>query len=323
MERIILAYLSEKKLNFWELASQVPPMAELVKCLEKMEANKLVGVLNANLFLTDKGFKLAKKQGVSPRKTTNKNYSLNALDKKFLEKFKKFRLENVFNEKYDQLQLLPESVIKKVNVLKSKHDIDGKRIICLGDDDMVGIALALTKLPSEITVLDIDKDIIEYENEVFKKLKVKPKAKKCDLSKPIPTEFKNKYDVFITEPPDTVFGNSLFFSRGVECIKKQGGVGYIGVSETDFGRKKFIDVQKNILKMGGLITDVYNKIEPYEIGTEKKWVFNLPEKFGWPKKPWFYADLFRVEILEGAKPLFPGPVKKNISKELIETNIYC
>ena len=75
--------------------------------------------------------------------------------------------------------------------------------------------------------------------------------------------------------------------------------------------------------MGALITDVYNKLEPYEIGTEKTWVFNLPEKYGWPKKPWFFSDLFRAEILEGAKPMFMKPFKKNISKKIIETNIYC
>lgn len=323
MENKIIAFLLIKKLNFWELASQVAPIAELVKKLEDMEKRKLVGVSNTDLFLTQKGLILAKKEKISPKRIIDKNSCRVKIDFDLLKKFKSLRLEEVFNENYDQLQLLPESVIKKVEVLRDKGDIEGKKIVCLGDDDMVAIALALTGLPKEVSVLEVDDKIINHENTVFKKIKANAKAYKCDLVKGVPEKFKNKFDVFITEPPDTVFGNSLFFSRGIDCLKKQGGVGYLGVSETDLSRKDFLSVEKNILKMEALITDIYNKLEPYEIGTEERWVFNIPPKYGLPKKPWFFSDLFRVETTEESKPMFKKPINRKNLKKLISTNIYC
>ncbi|MDP3882714.1 MAG: bis-aminopropyl spermidine synthase family protein [Candidatus Staskawiczbacteria bacterium] len=322
MERNILSYLLGGQINFWELASQVAPIDEFVKSLEKMERSGLVGVKKANLFLTAKGLKLSKKLNISSKKILDRNSCRVQADSALLKKFKKLRLEGVFNEDYDQLQLLPESVIKKVEILKIRGDIDGKRIICLGDDDMVAIALALTGLPKEIAVLEVDDKIIKHENKIFRQIKAKAKAHNCNLLEGVPEKFKNKYDVFITEPPDTVFGNSLFFSRGIECLKKDGGIGYIGISETDFSRRNYMAVEKNILKMGALVTDIYNKLEPYEVGTEKQWVFGIPEKYGWPKKPWFFSDLFRTEIVEGAKPMFKKSLAKKILKKLISTNIY-
>ena len=323
MEKKILSYLLKKKINFWELASQIAPTAELVRFLDRMEKRGLIKTVKSDLMLKNRGLKLAKKLKLSQKRILVRNGGRVKVDRGLLNKFKKLRKEGLFKEEFDQLQLLPVSVVRKVGVLGDKGDIEEKRIICLGDDDMVAIALALTKSPKEIAVLEIDDDIIKHENKIFKQIKARARAYKCNIIEGVPRKFKNKYDVFITEPPDTVFGNSLFFSRGVECLKKDGGAGYIGISETDFSRKNFLAVQKNILKMGALITDVYNKLEPYEIGTEKTWVFNLPEKYGWPKKPWFFSDLFRAEILEGAKPMFMKPFKKNISKKIIETNIYC
>jgi len=37
----------------------------------------------------------------------------------------------------------------------------------------------------------------------------------------VPEKYRDNFDLFITEPPDTVKGISLFVSRGVELLKKE------------------------------------------------------------------------------------------------------
>jgi len=324
IEKRILSYLAKKdRLNFWEMVPYLSqPFVETVKMLKGLENEKLIEIKGGCIILTKKGREKIKTLGIVGSDLPNVITSIK-IDQESLKKFTKLRKKRFFKEEYDQLPILPVGIMRKISVMKSKGDLEGKKIICLGDDDMAGIALALTGSPLEISVLDIDKDIVDYENEVFKALKVKAKAYQADLLKPIPQALKHKYDVFVTEPPDTVFGNSLFFSRGIECIKKEGGVGYLGISAVDFSKKRYLAVEKNILRSGCLITDLFSRLEPYEIGNEDKWIFNLPFNFGWPKKPWFFSDLLRIEVLEGAKPLFPGVIRKELVKELIQTNIYC
>ena len=107
-----------------------------------------------------------------------------------------------------------------------------------------------------------------------------------DLRKPIPSEYKNKYDCFVTDPPYTINGHSLFISRGIQLTNnKTGGVGYLS-----FGSKPPNDqllLQKNMSKMNCLITDIYPRFNEY-IGAQKLGGV---------------SNFYRLQIFSDAKPL--------------------
>ena len=140
----------------------------------------------------------------------------------------------------------------------------------------------------------------------------------------MPEKFKGKYDVFISEPPDTVKGISLFFSRGIECLKKEGGIAYLGISKNDLDDKSFFEIEKNILKMNGMITDVFSHFEGYNPSKiDFEWVLGLPKEItSIARDPWFFSDLLRIKILKEAKPLIIGKKGTKFLKDFIKTEIY-
>ena len=139
---------------------------------------------------------------------------------------------------------------KLVEMMKEKGDLDDTNVVCIGDDDMVGLALALTDLPKKVVVIDADERIIEYERKIAEEIGLRLECVNHNLIESIPRRFKNKFDVFVTEPPDTIKGNTLFFSRGVECLKKEEGkVGYIGITHVLLSWEEWLEIEKNILKM--------------------------------------------------------------------------
>lgn len=92
----------------------------------------------------------------------------------------------------DQSKSNMETSLKRAVLCLKNYDLIGKNILCLGDDDLTSIALGflLKKLfPSalyqstEITVIDIDKRIIEYIADTAVKESLPIKCEYMDLKK--------------------------------------------------------------------------------------------------------------------------------------------
>jgi S-adenosylmethionine decarboxylase proenzyme len=102
-------------------------------------------------------------------------------------------------------------VIKKTLFLLKKGDIEGRKIIFLGDDDFISLAVGLTKLAQEITVLDIDQRVLNNLSTLAEELSlVNFNVFPHDLREPFPDDLVNKYDVVVMDPPYTIEGLRLF-----------------------------------------------------------------------------------------------------------------
>ncbi len=322
-EKILSYLLLKKEINFWEMVPRMGYLPDFVALLKKMEKEKLIEIRNSKIILTEKGKKSAIEKNISPKNLPGLIPQIK-INKELLKKYRKLRKRIFPKEKFDQLQITEKGVVRKIEVMRFYQDLEKKEIICLGDDDMVGIALALTGLPKKITILDIDEEILEYEKKILDKLGYKNSVFYCDFLKTLPKKFKKKYDVFITEPPDTINGITLFFSRGIDALKKEGGVSYLGICINDLPEENILQIEKNILKMKGLITDMFPKLQEYIPSKEDfEWVKGLPREIRFPRRGWFFSDLLRIKILKGAVPLIKGNVSKTFQKKFIKTKIYC
>ncbi|MDD2913576.1 MAG: bis-aminopropyl spermidine synthase family protein [Candidatus Pacebacteria bacterium] len=318
-KKVIGILLKKNGIDFWELSSVIGHMVSCVRALKKMKKEGLVVFKKNKIILTEKGKKEAEKINAVKIEMPLKGKIILKENKSLLKKFKEVRKSFVGKVEYDQLQVKAESVIDKIELMDKKGDIKGKKIICIGDDDFVGIALAIKGGAEEIAVLDIDKDILNYEKEFFKKKKIKFKTILHSLTNPLSKEIKGKYDVFITEPPDTVSGNTLFFSRGVESLKEE-GIGYLGISQSTLEKEKIAKIQKNILDMNMVITDVFDRFSLYDNANDEfEWVFGLPEEISLPESSWFNSTLVRAENFKKPKPFIKG----KYSKAILETKFYC
>jgi hypothetical protein len=229
-------------------------------------------------------------------------------------------LEPKIKTEYEQGPLHPISSLRKVYFVVQKGDAIGKNIACIGDDDFLSIILGTTGFPKQITVFDIDSDILEVIEKYKKKLKIKVPIKivKHNLLKPIPKRYKRKYDVFLTQPPDTVLGFTLFVSRGVELLKpKPGMAGYAGLTITGCPKLGLLEIQKVFTEMGLVITDILNKFLHYLPGETEIRRVEVPDHAPFPaKKIWYISDLIRVRTTKKTKPFYKGVIKEDIADYL-------
>ncbi|NVM38009.1 MAG: adenosylmethionine decarboxylase [Candidatus Lokiarchaeota archaeon] len=112
------------------------------------------------------------------------------------------------------------TILKRTFYLLKKGDIEGRKIIFLGDDDATSIAVALTGLAKEITVLDVDERILDFLSTVILQKSLKNiNVVHHDLRNPCPTDIQNNYDIVIMDPPYTNEGLRLFLKRAREVLK--------------------------------------------------------------------------------------------------------
>ncbi|MEM2319745.1 MAG: bis-aminopropyl spermidine synthase family protein, partial [Candidatus Bathyarchaeia archaeon] len=199
-------------------------------------------------------------------------------------------------------------------------DLDGKAIVLVGDDDLLSVALALTSLPSRITVLDVDKRLGDFLGTVNKYYGFNIEFFKYNVAEPLPKELRGKFDVFSSEPLETVSGLKAFIMRGVSCLKEN-GVGYFGLTRYEASLKKWLAVQKLLANMNCVITDIIQgfSVYPMDYGriNYEEFAYNLGFNVGRnPGINWYKSALLRFEVLGMAK--LPAEVDKKLRVEFID-----
>ncbi|MHA1960252.1 MAG: adenosylmethionine decarboxylase [Candidatus Thorarchaeota archaeon] len=122
----------------------------------------------------------------------------------------------------DQSRATYETVIKRTLYLLARGDLEGRRVIFLGDDDAISLAVALTCLPTNVTVLDIDSRVTEFLRETVDEFGLNNfEVLEHDLREPCPDETVGAFDVVVTDPPYTVPGLRLFLKRSRQVLRSR------------------------------------------------------------------------------------------------------
>ncbi|MEM1578536.1 MAG: bis-aminopropyl spermidine synthase family protein [Archaeoglobaceae archaeon] len=289
-------------------------LPEFFNILEELEKNGFVRYTNGKLSLTEKGTQLAQKligasfQCESCERT---GYRISDFYAKILSKFKEIcRDRPPAVEKFDQGFISEEGVIRRVEFIHERGDIYGSFFV-VGDDDLFSLAISLTGLPEKVVVVDIDERLVNFINTVAKKLALDVEAFVYDVQKEFPIAFKKRFDVFVTDPVETLPGIKLFLSRGVSTLKGVGSSGYFGLTALEASRRKWFEIQKMILEMGFVITDIKRKFNVYP--ADEKSHSRFEEKLPIFRKlqiksdyNWYTSSLFRIEAIRDPSPLVDG-----------------
>ncbi len=196
-------------------------------------------------------------------------------DFSYLNNIKSF-LENRPTPEFalDQSHADFSTVIKKTLYLLKKGDIEGRRIIFLGDDDVISLAVGLTKLSKEITVLDIDNRVLDFLSQSAEKLSLNNfNVLSHDLREPCPKNIVNNFDVVVMDPPYTNEGLRLFLKRAREVVKSN--ISYNNKNYPIIGKKCLLSfgnkppeqmqkLQLSILDHGFIINEMIPDFNHYE-----------------------------------------------------------
>lgn len=198
---------------------------------------------------------------------------------------------------FDQRPVTIDTTIQRVAYLISRGDLQGKKIVVIGDDDLTSIALGLSKLAKQITVFDIDKRLIIFLRKYSGLLGLNLEVVHCDITKGIPSEYHNQFDVFLTDPTPMPVPFTIFINSGIIFLKnKLDKIGYTSIYSS--GMKQSMIFQKILTEMGFLITDVVPKFTEYEFikETYSENDLKLLKKYEYKKdRLSFFESLIRIE----------------------------
>jgi len=167
------------------------------------------------------------------------------------------------NTSLDQAFGKPVTALRRAYLMLQNDDVEGRNILLLGDDDFTSIALALLNVKTNIVVLDIDSRLTDTISNISEKNKYPVKCFVHDLRKPVNTEFTNKFDTILTDPPYTIPGLRLFLSRAIQALKREDGR-KIYLAYPHRAPNELLEVQQEILKHGLAIEEIIPGFNLYE-----------------------------------------------------------
>jgi len=312
VERVLQALLMTG--DFWKVVDYadlpVPAAAAIVKRL--LDEGYLFKDENENLLLTQKGWDLIKELGIEPYE----DHACRACEGRGIPFYDDKELYRTFVaiakdrpkpvQEYDQGSVTPETTVSRVLFLDSRGDLRGKEIIVMGaEDDLTGLAIALTRKAKRVVIIDIDERLIEFDNRVIQELGIEnATAMVWDLRNPYTEEFLGKFDVFITDPPETFAAFRAFIGRGIATLKGPGSAGYFGLTLRDSSIFRWKEFQETLInEYGVVITDIiqdFNHYMNWEYHPKTRAAQIAPVKRN-PTDIWYRSAWYRIEALPGFK----------------------
>ena len=130
----------------------------------------------------------------------------------------------------DQTHCTTATKLSRVLRMHQAHALAGQRILLLGDDDLVSVAIAHFAAWSDtagtirrLAVADTDPDVLDWIGQQTAGTGVQVERVRHDLRQPLPAGLEAGFDVVLTDPPYTVAGAELFLSRAVAALVPEPG----------------------------------------------------------------------------------------------------
>lgn len=122
-----------------------------------------------------------------------------------------------FFEQVGQCPVLPETAVRRALTVGDANDVGVKKVLCVGDDDLVSIPLAM--LGHDVTVFDIDDFLLRMLTDAAAEAGVKIAVSEVDLRDPMPIDLRGTFDVVLTDPMANRECFELFLSRSIALAK--------------------------------------------------------------------------------------------------------
>ncbi len=298
IKKTILNQLHTPK-TFWELMrNQDVNAVQLIDVLNNLYKQGIIETKTQKIYLTQRGERQASKVRL------NRHTRCDFCDSGYLiDGFGDiyYRFKSYYDMKpknipeFDQGSMRCKDVLKRLAFIYNKGDLCNTRILILGDDDLLSIAIAITELPEEIIVLDIDERLLHYIRDVSSKEHLNIETEVYSIENKLPLQ--KNMDVFISDPVESLSGIRLFLSRGISLLIN-GGRFYFGLTHIDSSLSKWHKIEHMLVNGGCVITDVIRDFASYPdiyYNEIKKRLFFDP---GPPPKSWYTSSLIRGVKLE-------------------------
>lgn len=156
----------------------------------------------------------------------------------------------------DQAPCTPATAVRRALLMLQNGALEGRRVLLLGDDDSVslaigllGAALQLPGLARRLTVLDADERRLAFLREAAGRDGFPIETVHHDLRHPLPSSLRRAFDVVETDPPYTLEGARLFLARGCEAMSPD-AEGLCFFSFAHWPAPQMLELQAVFLELG-------------------------------------------------------------------------
>lgn len=207
-----------------------------------------------------------------------------------LNRYKSVRPDS--KREYDQFTATPETTAMRACLMNFLADIEGKRILFLGDDDFTSVAVALFNVAQTIEVLDIDERVLTAIKRVTKKESLRISTVKYDVRQKLPDTLVGRFDVVFTDPPYTPEGINLFLSKGIQALDPENKAAriYICYGNSDKAKERFLPVYETFVRSGLMV----------------RWIFDKFNRYAGAESIGSASSLFVCDVTPKTKPLIKG-----------------
>lgn len=280
IEDFFLQLYFKERMSTKELSQELLIPIPLVTAIKKESIKENMIEQNSGISLSQEGKEFV--ENILGYKGINKKVYKNIINNNFDEKIMREvydELELIFKNRpmvdvtIDQSKCTVETAVKRVIIALKNNAIIGKKIVCIGDDDLISISINLilkkifnNSIPynTKIYVLDKDKRIIEYINKISEMFDLSLiTCREVDFKKKMLKDNTKCFDTVFTDPPYTVNGMELFITRGIEGLKKETGLN-IFLSYAHKSQDSMYKIESKILELGLSIYQIIPNFNEYE-----------------------------------------------------------
>lgn len=267
IENILYVLCENNPILFDDLVHKVKIPKATVRSFLQSIASILKDSNSTKIQLSDGGLKLIKEA-----KFSFKNPSLlNFEDEKLESWLKNIRKENklVSKRDLDQFFATEKTSVQKALILQNNNVSKDSNLAVLGDDDLISLVLAKIGFKN-VTIFEIDDEIINLIEKVSKENKFDITCVKYNAKESIGASFTSKFDIVLTDPPYTQNGIELFVDRSLSLLKKgdlKGSYIYLNYGNSFKNYNEFFRIYNVLSKYNLVIENVLNKFNSY-IGAE-------------------------------------------------------
>ena len=126
----------------------------------------------------------------------------------------------------DQCHCTVETKLRRVEAMEEAGTLAGRRVLLLGDDDLLSLALLRTGLAAalrELAVVDVDPALLAFLGRRLRRAPCAVVRVEHDLREPLPAALAGRFDTVFTDPPYTLAGADLFLARAAAALAPGGG----------------------------------------------------------------------------------------------------
>jgi len=169
----------------------------------------------------------------------------------------------------DQVHCTVETKLRRVLAMDQAGVLDDRRVLLLGDDDLVSLTLVLLarhhgigRRVRELVVLDVDDRVLRFVERAAGRAPFPLRCVRHDLRAPLPRALAGMFGTVCTDPPYTTRGALLFLARAAEATAGAAG----GDVFLSFGPKRpeeTLALQRGVADLGFAVQRLIRNFNDY------------------------------------------------------------